>query len=272
MQPISAERIASIIAAARQAPTAPPPSPSNLGPGGIAAYIDHTLLKPEATPQAVERLCDEAAMFHFASVCINAGYVRLAAERLHGTPVRVCTVVGFPLGATSVEAKAFETHQALRDGAREIDMAINVGRLKAGQDEYVCQDILAVVEAARQGASLVKVIIEAALLTDDEKVRACHAAREAGAEFVKTSTGFAPGGATVADVRLMRAVVAGTKMGVKAAGGIRSLADALAMIAAGATRIGASAGVQIVSEARGDAAGTQAGPATTTAHKSAGQY
>jgi deoxyribose-phosphate aldolase len=217
--------------------------------GGVSAdlarMIDHTLLKPEATPAEVEKLCEEARKYSFASVCINAGYVPLCVRLLRGTPVRVCTVIGFPLGATSTAAKAFETEQAIRDGAQEVDMVINVGMLKAGDTVYVERDIAAVVNVARRHRVLTKVIIETALLTDEEKVKACLLTKKAGADFVKTSTGFAKGGATAGDIALMRRVV-GSAMGVKAAGGVRSREDALAMVASGADRIGASASVRIV--------------------------
>ncbi len=213
----------------------------------LARYIDHTLLKPDATEAHIRRVCEEALAYHFASVCVNPTWVPLVREMLDGSDVAVCTVVGFPLGATLPEVKAFETETSIRLGAREIDMVINVGRLKSGQDEYVRKDIEAVVTAAHAHGAIVKVIIEAALLTDEEKVRACRLAQSAGADYVKTSTGFGPGGATVEDVALMRRVV-GDRMGVKAAGGIRTAEAALAMIEAGATRIGASAGVKIVEE------------------------
>src|SRR5919202_3178490 len=215
-----------------------------------ASFIDHTLLKPEATEADIRRLCAEAAQFHFASVCVNPTWVRAAACHLRGSGVPVCTVIGFPLGATLADVKAYETRRAIFDGAREVDMVINVGALKSGDDCAVEYDIRSVVEAAHEYDVLVKVIIEAALLTDDEKVRACIAAKQAGADFVKTSTGFAKGGATVADVALMRRTV-GAEMGVKAAGGVRGLEDARAMLEAGATRIGASVGVKIAQEAGG---------------------
>ncbi len=214
----------------------------------IARFIDHTLLKPEATPAQIERLCDEARRYGFAAVCVNPVYVRLAAERLQGAEVAVCSVVGFPLGATTTAAKVYEARQALADGAGELDMVIHVGALKAGDYERVQEDIAAVADVCHKGGALLKVIIETALLDDAEKVTACRLAQAAGADFVKTSTGFAGGGATAEDVRLMRQTV-GPRMGVKAAGGIRSYADALAMIEAGANRIGASAGVRIVEQA-----------------------
>lgn len=210
----------------------------------LAAIIDHTLLKPEATKDQIVKLCEEAMEFGFASVCVNPAYVSLAAGLLKDTPVKVCTVVGFPLGASTPLVKAVEVRDAIAAGAREIDMVINVGALKSGDDDLVGRDIRAVVEAAR-GRALVKVILETALLTNDEKVKACLIAKAQGADFVKTSTGFGPGGATVEDVRLMRKVV-GADMGVKAAGGIRTLETARAMVEAGASRIGASASVAIV--------------------------
>jgi deoxyribose-phosphate aldolase len=214
----------------------------------LASMIDHTLLKPEATRAQVEQLCDEAKQYGFASVCVNPAHVRLCAQRLKGSPVKVCAVVGFPLGATLPEVKAFETQQALEAGATEIDMVINIGALKDKDADLVARDMAAVVRTAHAGNALVKVIIEAALLSDDEKTTACQLAQSAGADFVKTSTGFGPGGATVEDVALMRRVV-GPMMGIKAAGGIRTLADAQKMMAAGATRIGASASVKIMAEA-----------------------
>ncbi|MFO0974645.1 MAG: deoxyribose-phosphate aldolase [Phycisphaerae bacterium] len=229
-------------------------------PRDVAAYIDHTALKPETTPGEIERLCAEAAEHGFASVCVNPCFVRLAAERLKGSSAVVCSVVGFPLGANTPEVKALETRRAIREGAREIDMVINVGLLRARDDEGVYRDIRAVVEACEDGGALCKVIIEAALLSDEEKVRACQAAKRARADFVKTSTGFGPGGATAHDVALMSQAVAGTGMGVKAAGGIRSFDDAAKMIQAGATRIGASAGVRIVKEAVSGGGGASGAP------------
>ncbi len=225
-------------------------APGGFGsPQDIAGYIDHTLLKPEASKKDIESLCHEAAEHVFASVCINPTYVSLAYQILRGTPVKVCTVVGFPLGAHASDIKAQETRRAIREGAKEIDMVINIGALKSGDEDQVYKDIKAVVNACNDGYAICKVIIEAALLTDDEKVKACELAKKARAHYVKTSTGFAKGGATVHDVALMSQVVSGTSMGVKAAGGIRSLEDAEKMIQAGATRIGASAGVKIVQEA-----------------------
>jgi deoxyribose-phosphate aldolase len=211
--------------------------------------IDHTLLKPDATWQQIEGLCREAAQFRFATVCVNPTWVGLCGQLLSGSGVGVCSVVGFPLGATTADVKRYETQRAIFDGAREIDMVINVGALKSGDLRVVERDIEAVVSPCRECDVLSKVIIEAALLTDDEKVTACTLAKAAGADYVKTSTGFGPGGATAADVALMRRVV-GTEMGVKAAGGVRDLESVNAMIAAGATRVGASAGVKIVQQAR----------------------
>ena len=211
---------------------------------GIRTRIDHTLLKPEATTEQVTRLCQEARENCFASVCANPTYVALCARELANTPVKVCTVVGFPLGAHLPEVKAYETRRAVQDGAREIDMVVNIGALKSREHALVLRDISSVVEAAGDEA-IVKVILEMTLLTLEEKVAGCSLAKAAGAEFVKTSTGFAAGGATVEDVRLMRLVV-GPEMGVKAAGGIRSREDAEALIAAGATRLGTSASVKIV--------------------------
>ncbi len=217
----------------------------------IASKIDHTLLKPDATPDEIKELCEEAKKYHFASVCVNPGYVSLCASVLKGTEVRICTVVGFPLGSNTTEVKKFETEQAIKNGANEIDMVINVGRLKAGDYEYIENDVSQVVAAARSKSALVKVIIETALLTDEEKVKACLICKKAGADFVKTSTGFSKGGATVGDVALMKYVV-GSSIGVKAAGGIRSKEEAEAMIASGADRIGASASVKIVAGERSE--------------------
>ncbi len=211
----------------------------------LARYIDHTLLKPEATPEQVERLCEEALRYHFASVCVNPVYVSLAARKLAGSDIAVCTVVGFPLGATTTAVKVCEAEMAIVQGATEIDMVIPIGRLKAGERPAVRADIAAVAAVCRAGGALLKVIIETALLTEQEKIAACEIAKAAGADFVKTSTGFAKSGATVEDVALMRRVV-GPNMGVKAAGGIRTYEAALQMIEAGATRIGASSSVAIV--------------------------
>jgi deoxyribose-phosphate aldolase len=211
--------------------------------GGMAGLIDHTLLKPDATEKDVRKLCEEARQHTFASVCVNPSWVALCAQLLAGTPVKVCTVIGFPLGATTPTAKAIETRDAIANGAGEIDMVINVGALKSGNDELVRQDIEGVVQAAH-GKAIVKVILETALLSKEEKIKACLLSKMAGADFVKTSTGFSTGGATVEDIALMRATV-GPEMGVKASGGIRDRATAEAMVAAGASRIGASASVAI---------------------------
>lgn len=214
----------------------------------VAGMIDHTLLKPDASQDEIAQLCYEARKYSFASVCVNPTHVRLAAQLLKGSPVKVCTVVGFPLGATPPAVKAFETQQAIRDGATEIDMVINIGALKSKDYQTVLEDIGAVVRATHAAGAIVKVIIEAALLNDEEKVIASQLSKAAGADYVKTSTGFGPGGATLHDVALMRRVV-GPEMGVKAAGGVKNYQDAQAMIEAGATRIGASAGIRIVKEA-----------------------
>ncbi len=216
-----------------------------------ASLIDHTLLKPEATDDDIKKLCEEAARYRFASVCVNPTWVRAAACNLHGTGVPVCTVIGFPLGATLADVKAYEARRTIFDGAREVDMVINIGALKSGDDCLVEHDIRSVVEVAHEYDAICKVIIETALLTDDEKVRACLAAKEAGADFVKTSTGFSKGGATVADIALMRRTV-GSELGVKASGGVKGLDDARKMVEAGATRIGASVGVKIAQEAAGN--------------------
>lgn len=215
-----------------------------------ASLIDHTLLKPEATDRDIKTLCEEAARYGFASVCVNPAWVKIASCALQGTRVPVCTVIGFPLGATLPDVKAYEARRAIFDGAKEVDMVINVGALKSRDDCLVEHDIRSVVEVAHENNAICKVIIETALLTDDEKVRACVAARKAGADFVKTSTGFSKGGATVADVALMRSTV-GSELGVKASGGVKGLEDARKMVEAGATRIGASVGVKIAQEAAG---------------------
>lgn len=211
----------------------------------LAGMIDHTLLKPDGTISEIEKLCAEAKKYSFASVCINPSYVPLCAKLLKGTEVKVCTVIGFPLGTTSTASKAFETEQAIRDGAQEVDMVLNVGMLKSGQYEYVENDIFAVVSTAKRYRVLSKVILETGFLSDEEKVKACILCKRAGADFVKTSTGFGKGGATAGDIALMRRVV-GSAMGVKASGGVRSREDALTMVASGADRIGASASVKIV--------------------------
>ncbi len=211
----------------------------------LAGMIDHTLLKPDATQQEVAQLCFEARKYNFASVCVNPTWVSLCAQLLQGSSAKVCTVIGFPLGATSPEVKAFETQTAIQHGATEIDMVINIGALKARDLDLVARDIRGVVEVAHARNIIVKVIIETALLDDEEKTIACLLSKEADADFVKTSTGFAGGGATVHDVELMRRTV-GPEMGVKASGGVRTFEDAESMIKAGATRIGASAGVKII--------------------------
>ncbi len=230
----------------------------------LAKTIDHTLLKPDATQDQIAQLCFEARKYSFASVCVNPTWVELCAKLLEGSSVKVCSVIGFPLGANMPEVKAFETQEAIDHGATEIDMVINIGALKARDLDLVAGDIRGVVTAAHAHGALVKVIIEAVLLTDEEKTIACLLAKEAGADFVKTSTGFASGGATVHDVELMRKAV-GPEMGVKAAGGVRTYEDAEKMIRAGATRIGASAGVKIVQ-------GPTAAPAAAPAPASAKSY
>jgi deoxyribose-phosphate aldolase len=228
---------------------APAERPGSI-PGDLARYIDHTLLKPNSTEEQVRKLCAEALEYNFRSVCINPTWVSLAAGLLRGSEVLTCTVVGFPLGANESAIKAMEARRAIRNGAREIDMVINVGALKSGDDDLVFRDIRAVVEDCVDGNAVCKVILETALLSDDEKRRASELARRAGAHFVKTSTGFSTGGATVSDVALMAEVVRGAGMEVKASGGISSYSDAKAMIEAGATRLGASASIGIVREAK----------------------
>lgn len=219
-----------------------------LGPGELAQFIDHTLLKPTATCEEIEQLCKEAAKYGFAAVCVNPVYIPLVARLLRGSSVKTCSVVGFPLGATLPEVKGTEAQTVVRAGAQEVDMVLNIGALKEGNRKLVYRDIEAVCEGADR--AIVKVIIETCYLTEEEKVFACQAAKEVGAHFVKTSTGFGTGGATVEDVALMRKVV-GRDFGVKASGGIRTLEDALKMIQAGANRIGTSAGVPIIEELLG---------------------
>jgi deoxyribose-phosphate aldolase len=237
-------------------PPLPPPSTRRqAGPENIARYLDHTILRPDATADEIRNLCAEARQFSFAAVCVNPIWTRLAAKELAGTSVKVCVVAGFPFGATPAENKALEARRAIREGAKEVDMVINVGALKGGDDATVLHDIRAVVEACRDGGAICKVIIEASLLTDEEKRLACRLSRRARAHFVKTSTGFGPGGATTHDVALMAAEVADAGIQVKAAGGIRTFVDAVKMIEAGATRIGTSRGVAIVQESRGAATG-----------------
>ena len=223
------------------------------GPGNIAGYIDHTLLKPEASEADVLKVCAEAAEYGFKSVCVNPIWVKTVTTALKGSGVLTCSVVGFPLGATPTDVKAFEARGAVLDGAEEVDMVINIAAARADDKGALVEDIAAVAEAVHGGGAILKVIIETTLLTDAQKVLACQAAVEAGADFVKTSTGFNGGGATVEDVALMRRTV-GPEVGVKASGGVRSLADAQAMIAAGATRIGASSGIAIVKGEQGSAA------------------
>ena len=219
----------------------------------LSRYIDHTLLKADATENEVIKLCNEAKEYDFFSVCINPGFVELAAKELRESNVAVCTVIGFPLGASTPETKAFETRDAIQKGAAEVDMVINISKLKDKKDEEVLKDIKAVVDAADKKA-LVKVIIETCLLTDEEKERACKLAKDAGADCVKTSTGFSTGGASQADIALMRKTV-GTEMGVKASGGVRTYEDAVTMIESGATRIGASASIAIVTASKSQSSG-----------------
>ena len=223
-------------------------------PVDLASYIDHTVLKPDTTADQIDQLCAEAEQYGFASVCVNPTWVKRAAGNLRGTDVKVCSVIGFPFGAATAEIKAMEARRAIRDGAREVDMVINIGALKSGDHQTVLTDIEKVVDSAHEAGTIVKVILETSLLTDEEKVVGSSLARRAKADFVKTSTGFAGGGATVYDVALMRETV-GPDMGVKASGGVRTASDVEEMIAAGATRIGASAGVQIVAGDEGDSGG-----------------
>lgn len=221
-----------------------------LAPTSIASYIDHTLLKPEASEAEVLKVCSEAVEYKFKSVCVNPIWVKTVTKALKGSGVLTCSVIGFPLGATPSDVKAFEARGAVLDGADEIDMVINMAAARANDKGALVDDITAVAEAVHAGEAILKVIIETSMLTDEQKVIACQAAVEAGADFVKTSTGFNGGGATVEDVALMRKTV-GPDVGVKASGGVRSLADAQAMIAAGATRIGASSGIAIVKGEQG---------------------
>ena len=229
---------------ARAAPARPP-----IPPDRLAQLVDHTLLRPEATPADIEKLCDEARRYRFYSVCVNPANVQQARALLRGTPVKVCCVVGFPLGAQAPESKALEARRAIREGAQEVDMVINIGALKSSDDALVLRDIRRVVEACKDGRAVSKVILETALLSDAEKVRACELGMKAGADFVKTSTGFASGGATAEDVALMSRTVAPRRLGVKASGGIRTYADVLRMVEAGATRVGCSSSVAIMEEA-----------------------
>jgi len=252
-QPSLQERTERKIGATLALPAEIPPPAEGVGPAEMAAFVDHTVLKAEATRAQVETLCQEAREHNFAAVCVNASYVALCHELLKGADVGVAAVVGFPLGATLPEVKAYEAQRCIAAGATEIDMVIHVGALLDKRYEYVYQDILGVVQACHARGAVLKVIIEAALLTDATKVAACFLSQQAGADYVKTSTGFGPWGAKVEDVALMRRTV-GPEMGIKAAGGIRTYADACAMIGAGATRIGASAGIRLVEEAAARAA------------------
>ncbi len=232
-----------------------PPATTLLAPEKLVKLIDHTLLKPEATAEDIEKLCREASQYGFYSVCVNPTWVAKAKSLLRGTPVKVCAVVGFPLGAQSPEIKTLEARRALREGAQEIDMVINIGALKSKDDRLVLRDIRGVVEVCDEAHALSKVILETALLNDEEKIRGCQLAMKADADFVKTSTGFSKSGATVEDVALMARTVAPRKLGVKAAGGVRTYADVLKMVQAGATRVGSSNSVAIVEEATQMAAG-----------------
>ncbi|MFT3770401.1 MAG: deoxyribose-phosphate aldolase [Minicystis sp.] len=234
-------------------------------PQDLARLIDHTLLRPDATYAEIDKLCDEALKYNFASVCVNPVYVKRAAAKLRGATPVVCTVVGFPLGATPSEIKALEARRAIRDGAREIDMVLCIGALKSGDHKYVYDDIRTVAETVHDGRAILKVILETALLTDEEKVAACVAAKKARADFVKTSTGFSKGGATVHDISLMAKAV-DHQLGVKASGGVGSAADARKMIEAGATRIGASVGVKIVQEAKGQVSSSAGGSSSKAAY------
>ncbi|MCZ7591335.1 MAG: deoxyribose-phosphate aldolase [Kiritimatiellae bacterium] len=215
----------------------------------VARMIDHTLLKAEATPADVEKLCAEAKQYGFWSVCVNSSFVKQAAQLLRDSRTKVCAVVGFPLGAMAPQAKALETRQALRDGAKEIDMVINVGALKSRDDATVLRDIRGVVESCKDSRALCKVILETSLLNEEEKIRACQLSMKAGADFVKTSTGFSSGGATAEDIALMARTVASKRLGVKASGGVRTYADVISMVNAGATRVGCSSSVKIMQEA-----------------------
>ena len=242
-----AERVRQLLGGRGETAAGPPPIAAN----EVAKLIDHTLLRPEATREDIDRLCDEARRYNFASVCVNPSYVRQAREAVRGTTVKVCCVVGFPLGAQPAEIKALEARRAIREGAQEIDMVINIGALKSRDTSLVLKDIRGVVEACQEGRALSKVILETALLTDEEKVLGCELSMKAGADYVKTSTGFSSKGATVEDVELMSRTVAPKKLGVKAAGGIRTYADLVRMVRAGATRVGASSSVKIMEEAGG---------------------
>jgi deoxyribose-phosphate aldolase len=256
------DRIASAVASG--ASRLSPRGPAADIPGDLAKYIDHTLLKPDSTAAQIDTLCDEARQYRFAAVCVNPTWVRRCVERLRGTGVAVASVVGFPFGATLPEVKAFEARRVIRDGAREIDMVINIGALRSRDLDLVRRDVAAVSDACHEVGGLNKVIIETAMLTDEEKVIACRLAKQARADFVKTSTGFGGGGATAYDIALMREAV-GPDMGVKAAGGVRSAETAREMIAAGATRLGATVGVKIVTGAASASPGGAAGPTPSDA-------
>ena len=246
-----AKRVQELLAAQGSPPVAgPKPGKTQLN---IPQLIDHTVLRPDTTRADIEQLCREARQYKFYSVCVNPTWVSLARQLLEGSGVKVCCVVGFPLGAQPPETKAMEARAAIRQGAKEIDMVINVGALKSGDEELVLRDIRGVVEACRDGSAKCKVILETSLLTNEEKARACELAVKAHADFVKTSTGFSSGGATVEDVSLMARLVRDKGLGVKASGGVRSLSDLLKMVAAGATRIGTSSGIKILKEAAGEA-------------------
>jgi len=252
-----AKRVQELLASQGNPPIAATVSRPGFSPAQIAQLIDHTVLRPDATKADVEQLCREARQANFYSVCVNPTWVSLARQLLEGSSVKVCCVVGFPLGAQPPETKAMEARAAIRQGAKEIDMVINVGALKSGDDEMVLRDIRGVVEACRDGSAKCKVIFETSLLTNEEKARACELSVKANADFVKTSTGFSSGGATVEDVSLMSRIVKDKGLGVKASGGVRSLADLLKMVAAGATRIGTSSGLKILKEARGEAVSSE---------------
>jgi deoxyribose-phosphate aldolase len=261
LTPQDIERIAERVRQLMKAGVPPPPSPRALSPAELAKLIDHTLLKPEATAADVTRLCEEAKKNGFYSVCVNPSFVPHAHGLLQGSGIKVCCVVGFPLGAQSSQIKMLESRKALREGAQEIDMVINIGALKGKDDAAVLKDIRGVVETCRESRAKCKVILETSLLNEEEKVRACELSMKAGADFVKTSTGFSSAGATAEDIALMARVVAPRKLGVKASGGVRTYADVVRMVAAGATRVGCSSSVKIMEEARAVAAGK---PVTST--------
>jgi len=247
-----AKRVQELLAAAGNPPLAAPVPKPTLSPAQIAQLIDHSGLRPNATRTDIEQVCREARQYNFFSVCLNPTWVSLARELLAGSTVKICCVVGFPFGAQPPETKAMEARAAIRQGAKEIDMVINIGELKSGNDELVLRDIRAVVEACHDGSAKCKVILETSFLTNEEKARACELCVKAHADFVKTSTGFSSGGATVEDVSLMSRIVRGKGLGVKAAGNVRSLADLLKIVAAGATRVGTSSSVRIMKEAAGE--------------------